>query len=112
MLLTIWDYFRFTTLDGETTYARLTNLTLGMEPMLRLLGPDGNQVLFQSTHRAGYPYVYIALTDVAPGTVVYAEVSYAESGAEDGLYEFSAGPQLASDQVEFRYLYLPISMAD
>ncbi len=105
------DYFRLTTLDGETTYVRLTNLALGMKPMLRVLGADGSQELFQATLSLGYPYLYIPLADVAPGTTVYVEVSHAESAAGNGLYEFSAGPQLASDQIKLSHLYLPMSPA-
>ena len=69
------DVFRFTTLASGITYIRVTNLALGMSPRLRVLGPDGNTVLFD----VSYPptsgdYLVVPLTGVAQGTTLYAEV--------------------------------------
>ena len=100
--------FRFTTLTSGTTYIRVTNLALGMSPRLRVLGPDGNTVLFD----VSYPpvsgdYLVIPLTGVAPGTTLYAEVSDTSGSASGGLYDLSVGGQLASDASASYKTFLP-----
>jgi hypothetical protein len=108
------DVFRFTTLDTGTTYVRVNNLSLGMKPKLRVLGPDGTTVLAEARLDASFSvYPFIPLVGAAPGTVVYAEVSEARSTASGGLYELSAGHPLASDAGRYRpFILLPFISRD
>ena len=101
------DVFQFATLESGYTYVRVTNLALGMQPHLRVLGSDQTTVLFDLTRDPAHEgYLFTPLLGVPPGTTVYAEVSDADSGAAGGLYEFSAGAKLASD-VRHYDIYLP-----
>lgn len=101
------DVFRFTTLGSGVTYVRVSNLALGMNPRLRVFGPNGTTVLFIAGLDSSLSeYPFIPLTGVAPGTTVYVEISHASATAADGLYEFSAGPKLPSDTMRFR-IFLP-----
>jgi len=101
------DVFQFATLESGYTYVRVTNLALGMQPHLRVLGSDQTTVLFDLTRDPAHEgYLFTPLLGVPPGTTVYAEVSDADGGAAGGLYEFSAGTKLASD-VRHYDIYLP-----
>ena len=101
------DVFRLATLDSGVTYVRVSNLALGMNPRLRVFGPDGKTVLFTAgLDDSVSEYPFIPLLGVAPGTTVYVEVSHASATASDGLYEISAGAQLTSDTSRFR-IFLP-----
>lgn len=102
------DVFQFATLESGHTYVRVTNLALGMEPHLRILGPDQSTVLFDITRDPTcVGYLFTPLLGVSPGTTVYAEVSHTNSGAAGGLYEFSAGARVVSDIPSCHYIYLP-----
>jgi Tol biopolymer transport system component len=101
------DVFRLTTLSSGVTYVRVSNLALGMNPRLRVFGPNGTTVLFSAGLDSSLSeYPFIPLTGVTPGTTVYVEVSHAAATAAGGLYEFSAGPKLPSDILRFR-IFLP-----
>jgi hypothetical protein len=103
------DVFELTTLANETTYLRVTNLALGTEPHLRVLGPDQSTVLIDLTRDPTCnSYLFTPLLGVPPETTVYAEVSDADGGAQGGLYELSAGPSLASDVDCHVQIYLPL----
>lgn len=103
------DVFQFTTLGNGITYVRVTNLALGMNPHLRILGPDASTVLFDASHDIN-EYLFIPLIDVLPNTTVYAEVFDTNVIASGGLYEFSVGENLAGESLisEDSYIYLPI----
>jgi hypothetical protein len=91
------DVFSFTVPSSGTTFVRVTNLALGASPRLRVLTADGASVLFQTTlAQAAGEYAAIRLAGAAPGAQLYADVADAATAA-GGLYEFSVGPQLASD---------------
>lgn len=102
------DVFRLTTLDSGGTYIRVSNLALGMNPNLRIFGPDRTTILFEAELDDSFKeYVFIPLAGVSPGTVVYAEVSDTSSAASGGLYEVSAGAKLVSDSYSSFDLSLP-----
>ena len=104
-----WDVFQFATLESETTYLRVTNLALGLEPHLRVLGPDQNTVLFDLVRDPDCEeYLFTPLWGVPSGTTLYAEVSDLDSEAAGGLYELSAGPWLVSDLTCRNNIYLPL----
>ena len=102
------DYFRFTTALSGTTYVRVTGLALGMDPVLRIFGPDGSELLFTAQLARRFPYVYIPLTAVPAGSTVFAQVSHSDGEATGGLYELSAGARLASDHLDPLHAYLPL----
>ena len=101
------DVFRLTTLDSMLTYVRVTSLALGISPRMRVLGPDGMTVLFETSEKmVEINYLLAPLLKIPPGTTVYVEVSDNSESASGGLYEFSAGSRLPK---EFSpYIYLPI----
>lgn len=101
------DVFRLQTLPDRTTYVRVTNLALGMNPRIRVLDSDGKTVLFERRHDANIStYPFIPLFGVEPGSIVYVEVSQAAGTASGGLYEFSAGQKLSSDEEHGRVAYM------
>lgn len=101
------DVFQFTTLKNGITYVRVTDLALGMNPHLRILGSDGITVLFETNFDPVYSkYTFIPLTGISPETLLYAEVTHASGGSSGGLYEIGVGPRLASDTHQ-NFLYVP-----
>jgi hypothetical protein len=101
------DVFQVTTLSSGTTYVRVDNLALGMNPRIRVIGSDMSTILFDANLESSLgKYLYIPLSNVLPNTIVYVEVSDVSDMASGGLYEFSAGQGLASDRPNSS-LYLP-----
>ena len=74
---------------------RITTTALRLNPRIRVFAANGTTVRFQTT-RTGI-YAAIRLDGVAPGTQLFAQISDVSNSACGGIYEFSAGPQVASD---------------
>ena len=92
------DVFSFTA-PGGPVVVRVTDFALGMDPKLRIIGPDKTSVLAQGTLAdAGTSNGYLALT-VSPsaGSTVYAEVSHTNPSAAGGTYALSAGSSIPGD---------------
>ena len=94
------DVFKIITLPTGSTFVRVTNLAFGISPHMRILGADKQTVLYEldlpSIGEGNY--LNLELTQVPPGTIVYAEVTN-KVGNFGGLYRLSVGTQLASDTV-------------
>jgi hypothetical protein len=101
------DVFKITTLPLGLTYIRVTDLAFGMTPHVRVMAADKVTILYEfDLPSAGEGnYLNATLTGVLPGTTVYAEVTDKLSNS-GGLYRFSAGAPLASDNVQY-VIYLP-----
>jgi hypothetical protein len=101
------DIFKFTTLESGITHVRVTDLALGMNPHIRILDSDGVTVLFEAGYDPVYSeYPYIPLTGIAPGTLLYVEVTHASVSSSGGLYEIGIGPKLVSDTHQY-FSYMP-----
>ena len=79
----------------RTTFVRITTTALRLNPRIRVFAANGTTVRFQTT-RTGI-YAAVRLDGVAPGTQLFAQISDVSNSACGGIYEFSAGPQVASD---------------
>jgi hypothetical protein len=89
------DVFGFAVPLTGTTFVRITTTALRLNPRIRVFAANGTTVRFQTT-RTGI-YAAVRLDGVAPGTQLFAEISDVSNSAYGGIYEFSAGPQVASD---------------
>jgi len=96
------DFFSFLVPGGTTTLsARVSGLAGGMEPKLKLYDTSGT-VLDEATRattkatQGGYVLLTIGVT---PTEEYYASVEDTMPGVEGGLYQFSVGPGIASDDV-------------
>jgi hypothetical protein len=92
------DLFSITPPPGLTNLAvRVSDLALGMAPVLTLYGADQTNVLATAnlaTSPASRGYLYLIVTNVSG--VVYASVTHASPNGT-GLYSVSAGPVLDTD---------------
>lgn len=107
------DVFQFEILNTETIIVRITNLALGMNPKIRVIGPDQSTVLFESDlNDSPGDYLQLPLVDVPAGITVYVEVFDVSTEASGGLYDFSAGQIIISDHDPSddseHFIFLPI----
>ncbi len=93
------DVFRVVVPDGSAGVTiRATDLASGMDPVIRALADDGTTLLQTGIPQGVGGYAHVVLT-LAPGSVVFAEVSHA-GGLAGGTFKVSAGAALSSDVVD------------
>ena len=91
------DFFQVDVPYGtDSVVIRVSNLALGIQPLLRIYNSDGTTLLSQGDlSNAATPAGYVALqVDNVSGATIYAAVS---STTTSGSYDISAGPAVASD---------------
>lgn len=92
------DVFEVTTLPEGITYVRVTNLALGMNPIVRVIDTDGTTVLFSESLETSFgSYVYVPLLNIKPDRKLFVEVADISNLVKGGLYDISVGHRVASD---------------
>jgi hypothetical protein len=108
------DTFKVISPSSGATVLRVTNLSFGMNPRMRILKSDGTTVMFDFTLAEKHScngYLFVALGVLPPGSTIYAQVMDTNPGASGGVYDFSVGAPVDTDQVcsaDLNYLYIPM----
>lgn len=100
------DLLRVTAGGAGVLALRVTDLALGMEPRLRLLGADGT-VLAQASGDTFDGYVLLT-RQVRAGETLYIEIRHQDATANRGSYRVSSGALLTSEVAAITRVYLPL----